>query len=98
MYVVNDKDQALKYAQVPPRTTIVNSKVIKRRATFSFKSSELHSTFECKLDHRAFRPCDSPQVYRHVNPGKHRFKVRATDSDKLTDPSSATRSFHVSSQ
>ena len=95
VYVVNDKDQVLKYAQVPPRTTITTRRFVKRRATFRFKSSEPHSIFNCKLDHRPFRPCASPQAYHNLSLGRHTFKVRATDSDKLTDPSPATRAFHV---
>ena len=51
----------------------------KRRARFRFRSNEAGSSFSCKLDRRAFRPCSSPRTYRKLRPGRHTFRVRAID-------------------
>lgn len=50
----------------------------KQQATFSFSASENGATFECSLDRREFAPCESPQRYRRLKGGEHRFEVRAT--------------------
>ena len=33
---------------------------------------------ECKLDDSHYKKCDSPKKYRHLNKGKHKFRVKAT--------------------
>jgi len=66
----------------------------RRRVKFKFSSNEPGSTFKCKLDHRPFRPCTSPKRYR-VRPGKHVFKVKATDAAGNTDPTPAQKRFRV---
>lgn len=48
-------------------------------AKFKFKASEAGSTFQCKLDKGKFKSCRSPKTYKKLKPGKHVFKVRATD-------------------
>lgn len=48
-------------------------------AKFKFKSNEAGSTFQCKLDKGKFKTCRSPKTYKKLKPGKHVFKVRATD-------------------
>jgi hypothetical protein len=76
----------------PPETTIdkhPKKKTTKSRARFKFHSSEAGSSFECKRDKKAFKPCGSPKKYKHLDPGKHRFKVRATDPEGKVDPSPA---------
>lgn len=47
---------------------------------FRFRGIGKVAGFECKLDRRRFRACQSPQRYR-VGKGKHVFKVRAVASD-----------------
>jgi hypothetical protein len=32
---------------------------------------------ECKLDDSHYKKCDSPKKYKHLNKGKHKFKVKA---------------------
>ena len=66
-----------------------------RTASFAFKSSENGSTFECRLDRRAFAPCSSPKVYRKLSDGRHAFWVRATDSAGNTDKSAARRVWRI---
>jgi DNA-directed RNA polymerase specialized sigma24 family protein len=46
-------------------------------AIFRFEASESGATFECALDAADFRPCKSPQRYRHLKQGEHRLAVRA---------------------
>ncbi len=65
----------------PPKTTITlhpQRKSETRVARFRFSANE-PSTFQCKLDRKAFKSCDSP-LTTVVSRGKHRFQVRAVDS------------------
>jgi CSLREA domain-containing protein len=84
--------------RTPPQTTITKGpprRTHKRAAKFKFTSSEAGSTFQCKLDRRPFKPCRSPKKYKGLKPGKHVFKVRATDAAGNTDPTPAVRKFTV---
>ncbi len=66
----------------PPTTKISagpNAKSHSTKARFKFSASESHSTFQCKLDGKPFKSCKSPKTYKGLKPGKHVFKVRATD-------------------
>ena len=60
-----------------------------RRAVFELHSSEERSTFECRLDARAWTPCRSPKVYRRLDAGRHTFRVRAIDAAGNADPTPA---------
>jgi lysophospholipase L1-like esterase len=76
----------------PPDTTITRApqhRTRSHKATFGFRSNESGSTFECKLDRRRLRSCGSPKAYRHLDPGRHVFKVRATDRSANTDSTPA---------
>lgn len=82
----------------PPETTIrkgPKKKSEKTTAKFRFTSSESGSTFECKLDKKPFKACSSPQKYKHVKPGRHRFQVRASDQAGNTDATPAKYGFKV---
>lgn len=81
----------------PPQTTITRASIgeAKRRAAFRFTSTEAGSRFECRLDRARFESCVSPQRYRRLRPGRHRFRVRATDPAGNTDPSPAKARFGV---
>lgn len=75
-----------------PETTITKSpkkKTEKTTAKFKFKSSEQGSTFQCKLDKGKFESCTSPAKYTKLKPGKHKFQVRAVDSDNNADSTPA---------
>jgi Ca2+-binding RTX toxin-like protein len=50
----------------------------RRAVAFAFTANESGTTFRCKLDRGAFRPCRSPRVYR-LRPGSHAFRVLAID-------------------
>jgi hypothetical protein len=70
------------------------AKSTKRKANFSFTSTEPGSTFECKLDDAAFAGCSSPNELK-VEKGKHKFEVRATDTSGNVDPTPATLAWKV---
>ena len=61
----------------------------KRKAKFRFKASERGSSFECKVDGKKFRRCDTPFKVR-VGSGSHKLKVRATDTSGNTGRSART--------
>jgi hypothetical protein len=61
---------------------------------FRFRSSERDSTFECKLDRRDWRRCSSPKRVK-VAPGRHKFRVRATDEAGNTDRTPAISRWRV---
>jgi hypothetical protein len=80
-----------------PQTTIKKGPKAKTSSTtakFKFTSSLSGSTFECKLDKKKFKPCQSPKAYKKLKPGKHVFKVRAKKAG-VTDPTPAVRRFKV---
>jgi DNA-binding beta-propeller fold protein YncE len=83
-----------------PDTTITQgpkAKSKKKKASFSFTSTEPGSTFQCKLDDGPFEPCTSPKDVKVKN-GKHAFEVRATDPAGNTDPTPAEQSWKVKKQ
>lgn len=78
---------------VPPESTPPESKITKhpkkkarkRKAKIKFTANE-DATFECKLDNRRFKPCSSPFKRRVSRGDKHKFKVRATDTQGNVEP------------
>jgi uncharacterized delta-60 repeat protein len=69
-----------------PNTTLgshppakLTTKSAKAKVKFKFSSSTPGTTFKCKLDKGAFKPCQSPKSYK-VKPGKHVFTVEAIDA------------------
>jgi hypothetical protein len=65
-----------------PKVTITKAPKAKSTSTtakFKFKSNEAGSKFQCRLDKAKFKTCRSPKTYKKLKPGKHVFKVRATD-------------------
>jgi tripartite motif-containing protein 71 len=63
--------------------------------TFTFSSSELRSSFRCKLDKAPYRACSSPKTYAGLADGPHTVRVRATDKAGNVDPTPASWSFTV---
>jgi hypothetical protein len=81
-----------------PQTTIAKGpgkQLDQGIAKFSFKSSEAGSTFQCKLDGRKPARCKSPKRYTGLRPGRHTFKVWATDRAGNKDQTPAKRGFRV---
>lgn len=82
----------------PPRTAVLKgprSRSASTTARFKFASDETRTSFECRLDRRAFRACASPQAYRGLRPGRHLFEVRALDAAGNADRSPAKWKFTV---
>jgi hypothetical protein len=63
-------------------------------ATFSFGADEA-ATFACSLDGGAFTSCTSAATYADLDPGKHTFRVRATDMAGNVDPTPASVTWHA---
>lgn len=81
-----------------PETVITRAPKAKIRATtvkFRFSSDMPGSSFKCKLDRKPFKKCKSPKTYKGLKPGKHVFKVRATDTSGRVDPIPAIRKFRI---
>jgi hypothetical protein len=66
-----------------------------RTPTFRFSSDEAGSTFQCKLDSKPFRACQSPLTTKPLRLGRHTFKVRARDESGKLDPTPASYRFKV---
>jgi hypothetical protein len=79
-----------------PGTTLSSKiKRKKRRATFTFGSTEAGSHFQCKLDRKPFAPCSSPKTYRKLKRRKHTFQVRAIDAAGNVDATPAVKKFKI---
>jgi hypothetical protein len=82
----------------PPDTTITRSparETKREKARFRFTATEAGSTYECSRDGSPYRPCESPKRYGGLRPGRHLFKVRATDPAGNTDPTTAAYRWRV---
>lgn len=83
-----------------PKTQITSGpagKTHNRTPRFRFQASE-PSTFECKLNRRSWAACTSPRTYGQLRPGRHRFKVRATDPAGNTEPEPASQRFRITAR
>jgi hypothetical protein len=65
----------------------------KRRVRFAFTSNIPGASFQCFYT-GGWSPCRSPQRFRHLKPGRYRFKVRAVANGKR-DPTPASWLFRV---
>lgn len=66
--------------------------------SFSFRSSETGSTYECKMDGNAFQPCTAPKRYFLLSDGQHTFQVRAKDASGNVDETPAQHTWTVDSK
>lgn len=85
----------------PPETTItkapskkVKTTKSKAKVKFEFDSSESGGDFECRLDDKSFKSCQSPTEL-NAKLGKHTLEVQATDAAGNADDSAAKASFKV---
>jgi RHS repeat-associated protein len=76
---------------IKPPPTKFETKVIK----IALFSTELNSTFECKLDTGAWTACTSPVTYENLTDGSHSLQARATDTQGNVDPTPAVLNFEV---
>jgi hypothetical protein len=90
--------------QVGPDTSLTkNFKKLKpeklKRAKWGLKSTMPGSTFECRIDKKAFKPCTSPVKAKRLKklrkPGKHRFCAVAIAPDGTRDATPACDRFKV---
>ncbi len=83
-----------------PKATITGgpaggSTIQDKTPTFSFKSSQAGSTFQCRFDAKPFGACASPYTPKTaLNNGSHTFSVRAIDAAGNLSPI-VSRSFTV---
>lgn len=83
---------------IVPRTRITkrpSSKVKRPRVTYKFRASEPGVSFECKLDRKPYKPCESPRKLRGLGRGRHKFFVHAIDAAGNLDPTPAKDKFRV---
>ncbi len=71
--------------KVPPRAVIASGPrqggfTNDPTPTFTLASSDLGSTFRCRLGRGRFRPCSSPRTLARLADGGHRFSLRAIDA------------------
>lgn len=66
-------------------------------ARFTFSSPTPGSTFQCRIDSRAWAPCVSPRSVntKYLAPGWHKISVRAVNLVGQVDLTPSTRSFRV---
>ena len=72
----------------------VKTRKKRKKAKFTFSSTESPSSFECSLDDGGFDPCTSPFKAK-VKKGKHSFEVRATDGLGNADATPAKHKWKV---
>jgi len=97
--VVGDDCESVSRPDVrAPNTTLRSgprARTTSHTARFVFRSTEAHSTFQCKLDRRAWRSCKSPRTYRALKPGRHTFRVRAKDRAGNVDQTPAKKTWRI---
>jgi uncharacterized delta-60 repeat protein len=82
----------------PPDTKILSGprgKIDTPKVKFRFRADSDPARFECKLDRRRWRECQSPVRLGGLDAGRHRFKVRAVAGDGQPDPTPAKRRFRI---
>lgn len=94
--------EATGYESRPPRTEITRVEIPpgpvltrKSLAEFRFRSDSRSARFECSLDRTPWRGCRGGVFRRYVDPGRHRFRVRAVEPGGLVDPTPAVRIWKV---
>jgi hypothetical protein len=87
---------ALPVVGSPPNTRLTRHpghRTHRRKVTFRFTSSFPDASFECFYT-GGWTPCRSPQRFRHLKPGRYRFKVRAIANGRR-DPTPAKFLFKI---
>jgi subtilisin family serine protease len=81
----------------PPNTRIIRhpkKRSRDRTPRFWFRSGDRTASFDCRIDSRRWRACNSPKSYR-LGRRKHKFKVRAEDRFGNRDATPATYRFRI---
>ncbi len=63
--------------------------------TFTFRSTEDQSGFQCRLDAGAWATCQSPYRLPDQAPGLHTLDVRAVDAAGNTDEVAVSRAYRI---
>jgi hypothetical protein len=99
-YVTSDEVRSFTVADPPPGAipnTILkrhpSHRTSKRRIQFAFRSNLPGARFQCFYT-GGWTGCRSPQTFRHLKPGRYRFKARAVLNGKK-DPTPVTWLFRV---
>jgi hypothetical protein len=83
----------------PPDTKITKAKVKKKKGKAKFKFRGRRGAkpydFQCKMDKKHWKNCKSGKTYKHLKPGKHKFRVRTVDAAKLKDRTPAKEKFKI---
>lgn len=85
----------------PPNTTIVSGppRLTRDRApTFTFRSDQPGTTFECSLNGGPFAPCSSPFTLPGLSAGDYTLRVRARDAAGNVDPTPESFPFTVAAR
>lgn len=88
---------AVASAAAPPETSISSGPEgpsASRGAKFRFAATPSRVDFQCDLDGKGWKACESPTKYSRLKQGAHTFSVRARKGGAI-DPTPATRSFTV---
>lgn len=96
--LISSPPDAAAVRDVDAPQTSVSKRMLKRTppvVALDFSSSEPGSTFRCKLDKRAYSACRSPRRLKNLSPGRHTFRVVATDAAGNADPTPAKVSFRI---
>jgi hypothetical protein len=86
---------------VAPNTTITvkpAALTTSKSASFSFTSTQVGSTFKCKLDGGAYGNCSSPKAYSNLSVAKHTFLVYAVDAAGNADATPASYTWTVQAE
>ncbi len=83
-----------------PQTRITFGPAFKtriRRPVFQFTDTteQLDTTFRCKVDRGAWKPCSSPIKLKKLHLGKHAFQVKGINGGGIAQPKPSKRKFKV---
>ncbi len=85
----------------PPRTRITmgpGTKTRRHKAVFRFTDTgedPLATSFQCRINHKQWKPCHSPFKLRHLKFHRYVLRVRGTDQIGNAESKPAKRSFKV---
>jgi hypothetical protein len=74
------------------------TKTRRHKAVFRFADTSedpLGASFQCKVDHRSWKPCHSPFKLRHLHFHRYVLRVRGIDAIGNAEAKPAKRTFKV---
>lgn len=82
----------------PPATRFVATPAVisnDSTPTFDYMSSDVGSTYECRIDSAQFAPCPRDNTLTGLADGTYTFEVRAVDPDSNADPTPLSFEFTI---